>query len=163
MNGPSRRAVLLAAGAAATSPGCLGDDGSADGLRFSALDAAGSDGGTVPERPPGEPALLDFFATWCPPCRPQMDELARVHEARPSFHLVSISWEDDPDAIRAFWRDHDGQWPVVRDPNLAAAEAHGVDRLPTKVLLDGDGDERWRHVGLATAEQILEAIAAVSG
>jgi len=75
--------------------------------------------------------------------------------------MISISWEDNADAIRQFWREFDGTWPVAQDTELEVAEAYGVTGLPTKVLLDADGESSWEHTGLAEAEAIAEEVSAV--
>lgn len=164
----TRRRVLAGAGAtaAAALAGCSaaipGFGGGAGGqFTLQTLEVAGSNGETVPHRPAGEPALIDFFASWCPPCRPQMAELRAVDDRFPELHMVSISWEQNTDAIRQFWREFDGTWPVAQDTDLEVAEAYGVTGLPTKVLLDADGEPSWEHTGLAEAEAIAEEVSAV--
>jgi len=155
--GAGATAAAALAGCSAAIPGF---GGGADGqFTLQTLEVAG--GGTIPHRPAGEPALIDFFASWCPPCRPQMTELRAVDDQLPELHMVSISWEDNADAIRQFWREFDGTWPVAQDTELEVAEAYGVTGLPTKVLLDADGESSWEHTGLAEAEAIAEEVSAV--
>lgn len=141
--------------------GCLGSAGSGGGtgIRLDTYDVAGSPGTTLPVLPEGEVALLDFWATWCAPCKPQMTELREVATAHPSLHLLSITNEDEPGAIRAFWREYEGTWPVASDPELRTNERFDVTRIPTLLLFDKEGTERWRHVGLAAAETILDRLA----
>jgi thiol-disulfide isomerase/thioredoxin len=174
----TRRRLLAGAGVAAvgTLAGCVGTltdtsgdagddttataDESESGLTLDTLAVGGSPGGTVPVAP-DRVTLLDFFATWCAPCKPQMAELRAVHDAAPEVHLLSITSERDTAAIEDFWRRYRGTWPVARDPDLRAATEYGAGRVPTLVLLDADGSERWRHSGLAAAASIRREIAAV--
>lgn len=131
-------------------------------MRFSALDVAGSPGGTVSLRPSGKVALLDFFATWCAPCEPEMENLRAVRSRFEASELamVSITQEVDTEAIESFWRDHDGTWPVVTDPELRAGQKYEVTTLPTIVVLAPDGTETLRHTGLAGVERLVSGVTA---
>jgi thiol-disulfide isomerase/thioredoxin len=184
MDAPSRRSLLAgAATGLATLAGCLQtDDGSLGGderptgsggqagsaatespsgpepRELESVDAPGSPGGAVAVRTPGEVALLDFFATWCAPCKPQMSRLLAVREAHPDLHVVSITPETDRAAIASFWREYDGAWPVAIDPELRVTDSFDVNRIPTLLVLAPDGNLVWRHTGLAEAAAIRSAV-----
>jgi thiol-disulfide isomerase/thioredoxin len=162
--GRARRAFLgsglAAAGALA---GCLGgitgsEAKKGDGLALDTVAVAGSPGGTMAVKPAGEPALLDFFATWCAPCKPQMAELRAVREEFPDLHMLSITFEEDPGLVESFWTEYEGRWPVATDPAVRTGERYGVQRIPTLLVLAPDGTEGWRHVGLASAAGIGEQV-----
>lgn len=159
---PTRRAFLagassLAAGVTVGLAGCQGQRGGG-GLRVETLSVAGSPGTSQAVTRPGTVTVLDFFATWCGPCKPQMDELRSVRQESSSIHLLSLSREDDTEAIRAFWREYDGTWPVAQDPDLEVFRAFDVTRIPTLLVVDPSGAEVWRHSGLAGAETITAEI-----
>lgn len=149
---------MLGALATAGLAGCLGGGDRSGAPTVESLAVGGSPGGPVALEPPDEPVLLDFFATWCAPCVPQMAELRTVHDRVPALHVRSITNESDRDAVAAFWREHEGTWPVALDPDLATNERYDVRRIPTKILLDADGERAWRHTGLAPAADILAAV-----
>lgn len=158
---PARRDVLAAGAAlvAGGSAGCLGavaDGDDREVIRLRSLEVGGSPGGEIPLRPPGKVALLDFFATWCTPCRPQMANLREVRAEFPAedLSMVSITGESDEAAIRDFWREYEGTWPVVLDEDGEATREYEVSGIPTLVLLSPDGEQRWRHRGLASAEEL---------
>lgn len=157
----SRRQYLAGLGTAGLA-GCIDRFGSGDETpnapELDAVETQGSPGGTVVARPAGEAALVDFFATWCAPCKPQMAELRTVTEEFPDLHMVSVTQETDRGEIQSFWQDYDGNWPVATDPQLQAFQAYDVDGVPTKVLVTSDGEVAWRHKGLASADTINSEI-----
>jgi thiol-disulfide isomerase/thioredoxin len=165
----SRRNLLRTAGVAALAgfAGCsavLGEGSDDDpGLQLDTIDVAGSPGGPITVRPPNVVALLDFWATWCAPCKPQMAELRRIRETFPDLHMLSITNETDVEAIKSFWQTYEGTWPVATDPDLETNERYGVRRIPTLIVLDAAGTEQWRHVGLAAAESVANALREADG
>ncbi|MEF8776348.1 MAG: TlpA disulfide reductase family protein [Haloarculaceae archaeon] len=132
--------------------------GNSDTLRLDTLAVGGSPGGNIGLDPPGSPVLLDFFATWCAPCKPQMDHLRTIEGEFDDLRLRSVTRETDREAIASFWRDYEGSWPVAMDPELLAFETYGVTRVPVLVVLDAEGAEVWRHAGLASADSIRSAV-----
>jgi len=182
----SRTAAVGLAGVAATGglAGCLGGDAATGdddndggdagaesptpsptptGLQLETLEVEGSPGGTVPAKPAGEPALLDFFATWCAPCKPQMAELRTVQSEHPDLHMLSVSREEDADLIRDFWVEYEGTWAVAQDTRLEAFQEYDITRIPTMLVLDAEGETVWRHSGLAAAEDIIEQVEEAQG
>jgi thiol-disulfide isomerase/thioredoxin len=159
----SRRSFLRAGavGGAVALAGCLGasEDAGPEGARLQSLEVAGSPGGPVAVLP-NEVTLLDFWATWCAPCKPQMAELRTVRERFPAIHMLSITNESDQPAIREFWREYEGTWPVAQDTELRTNERFDVTRMPTLLVFDSEGTEVWRHVGLTRADRIAEKLEA---
>jgi thiol-disulfide isomerase/thioredoxin len=165
----TRRRLLGTTGAslAAGIAGCLGGgsgggDGTEtpDGLTVETVAVGDLQSETMAVTPAGEVVLLDFFATWCAPCKPQMDHLGEIHGRFPDVHMLSITWESDTDLVTEFWTDHDGTWPVAKDPEVRTGEEFGVDRIPTMLIFDAEGTEVWRHSGLAATDSIAEQLRA---
>lgn len=173
MRGYDRRTVLAATGAAVTAlSGCTqltgagdspGGEDSGDGSRrltLDTLDVGGSSGETVAVAPEGTVTLLDFFATYCGPCKPQMAELRTVRSAFPEVHMLSITPEGDADGVASFWTEYEGSWSVALDPEVRTWPKYEVSGLPTMLVLDRAGSETWRHTGLADAETIRSELEA---
>jgi hypothetical protein len=74
------------------------------------------------------------------------------------LRMVSVTNEADESAVRGFWREHDGTWPVATDPRSRAVREYSVTGVPTLVVVLPDGTVTWRHTGLAGRETLLEQV-----
>jgi thiol-disulfide isomerase/thioredoxin len=99
----------------------------------------------------GKVVLLDFWATWCPPCResvPEIKELRKKYGDR--LAVLSVSADDDRDKWSQYISKHEMTWLQSwdKDNDPSVLKAFGVHSFPTYVLLDGDGVVRERVNGL---------------
>jgi peroxiredoxin len=89
----------------------------------------------------GKVVLVNFWATWCPPCleeMPAMERLWRRHRDA-GFVLVAISLDTDPKKVPPFVSAHKFDFPVALDPKMKVADAWGVRALPSSFVIDRDG------------------------
>lgn len=116
-------------------------------------------GGPFPEYR-GKVVLLDFWASWCGPCRSALPNLKRLQAIYGGGELVvvSISEDDDESAWRTFVASHNMSWPQRLDADSSLQSQFGVSALPTYVLLGRDGSVVQRYVGEEMAESIVERI-----
>ena len=106
----------------------------------------------------GKVVLIDFWATWCPPCREELPHIQRLHEDHRSEGLVvlALSTDRDPAAVRTFVPRHGFTFPVLFG-NREVATAYRVRGIPTVYLVDRQGRIRFHHVGYNRgAERDLE-------
>lgn len=97
----------------------------------------------------GRVVLLNFWASWCPPCMrelPALQDLARTMDHR-SFAVVAVNIGEPKREVRKTlrWLGYEGL--VLLDPDLEAHRAWGIEVLPTSVLIDAAGDVRILTVG----------------
>jgi cytochrome c biogenesis protein CcmG/thiol:disulfide interchange protein DsbE len=86
--------------------------------------------------------LLNFFATWCGPCKlehPQLVAFDRMGRADGDAAVVSVAFDDEPKAVEQFFEENGGDWPVVAQGNAQIALDYGVVKLPESYLIDPDG------------------------
>ena len=88
----------------------------------------------------GRPVLVNFWATWCPPCRAELPELEKVynHYGGRGLVLASINVDRSAEAARRFVKRQGLNLPFYRVPE-SELRALGVRSIPTSVLLDGQG------------------------
>lgn len=98
----------------------------------------------------GRWVVVNFFATWCVPCRREHPELVRFAARHPEIAIVSVIYSDEVDDVRAFFRRNGGSWPVVADPSGRVALDYGVRGVPESFVVDPAGVVRGRIVGGVT-------------
>ncbi len=88
----------------------------------------------------GKPVVLNFWATWCPPCRQELPTLQDLHVRRGSaVVLLAISQGEAAQDVLAFVRQYGYTFRVLLDPQLSVGQAYGARAIPMTVVVDPDG------------------------
>ena len=116
----------------------------------------------------GKVVVVNFWATWCPPCKAEIPDLVALQDKyRDQLLIIGVSEdESSPDAVRAFMAEHHVNYPVVMSTPEVREAFPGVAALPTSFLIDPDGRVVQKHVGIldaATTEHETRALAGLSG
>ncbi len=122
----------------------------AAGVPISAFDLKALDGGTVRSQElAGKVVLLNFWATWCGPCKEEMPSLAKLQAQFDSawFQVVTITTDMHPRGIKQFLDYLGIHLPVLFDESEDVSRAFMVRGLPTTVLIAQDGRAVGRAVG----------------
>jgi thiol-disulfide isomerase/thioredoxin len=97
----------------------------------------------------GKVVLVNFWATWCPPCRAEIPDLVRLQE-RYRDHLVILGVSTDesgPGPVKAFADEHKMNYPIVMVTDDLRRAFPGVFALPTTFVIDTEGKTVQKHVG----------------
>ena len=110
----------------------------------------------------GRPVVVNFWASWCGPCRTEAPELVAFSKAHPDVQMLSVN-SDDPShgAAVAFAQKSQWVWPSVFDPSADIQRAWGVGGLPATFLVDADGKLRARKLGGTTTAELDALVAAL--
>jgi len=106
----------------------------------------------------GEPALINFWASWCGPCREEAPELERFQESLHGARLVGVDYTDRSGAGLQFARDHGWTFPLLDDPDGIYGARYHLPGLPTTVVLDSSGQIVETLRGPQTAADLRRAL-----
>jgi thiol-disulfide isomerase/thioredoxin len=104
----------------------------------------------------GKVVVLNFFATWCPPCRaeiPELNKLYRLHKEKGLVVLgVSLDMDLPPQGVTTFVKDMKINYPVLMG-TADLAEKYQVNGVPTTILINREGKAQNRYDGLVPASR----------
>jgi thiol-disulfide isomerase/thioredoxin len=99
----------------------------------------------------GKVVLLNFWATWCPPCRREMPSMERLYQklSGENFTVIAINQMEDADHVFAYTGqlDVDPTFTVLFDTDSKVSNSFNVKGLPTTYLIDKQGNIRYRAIG----------------
>jgi cytochrome c biogenesis protein CcmG, thiol:disulfide interchange protein DsbE len=112
----------------------------------------------------GRPVVVNFWASWCVPCRKEAPELARFdREMGTQARLVGVDFQDAKADALAFIREFSWQFPNVRDPHGKLAGQYGLAGLPTTYVIDDHGRIARSLTGAQTFQKLVRAVGEVEG
>lgn len=107
----------------------------------------------------GKVVLINFWATWCPPCRLEMPAMQTLHDRYrdQGFEILAVNLQEQDDQMSAFVDEMGLTFPIIVDRTGDLSSAYRVTSLPTTFIVDREGLIRDRIVGGPLAEALLES------
>ena len=105
----------------------------------------------------GRATLLNFWRTWCMPCRRELPAIAAFAKAYPEVQVVGISYQDDVGEAKAFAKQAGATWPSIVDDGPIGS-GFKVPGLPATFIIDPAGTVTYRLLGEVTEQQLVELV-----
>jgi peroxiredoxin len=97
----------------------------------------------------GNVVMVNFWATWCAPCRQEMPHLEALHQRYSSlgFTLLGVNVEEDSSGAQDWLAETPVSFPILFDPQSSVSELYDVIAMPSTVMIDRQGNLRYLHHG----------------
>ncbi len=115
----------------------------------------------------GKVVLLNFWATWCPPCRAEMPSMEKLYASLKGkdFEILAVNLQEDPKTVRDFVTKNGYTFPILLDSDGRTGSVYGVRGIPTTYVIDKEGFVLGGTVGGKEWDgaEVVEAIGALLG
>jgi peroxiredoxin len=106
----------------------------------------------------GKKVMLNFWATWCPPCKEEMPAMERIYAEKSSeFEILAVNL-DPQNNVAGFVNDNKLTFPVLLDQNGQTQQTYAIISIPTTFIIDENGIILEKQIGSMTYEQMQDLL-----
>ncbi|WP_010529533.1 TlpA family protein disulfide reductase [Lentibacillus jeotgali] len=108
----------------------------------------------------GERVIVNFWATWCPPCRAEIPDLQKLYDKK-DVEILAVDLTDTEESIedvRAFAKEYDMTFPVLMDENSDVADTYQVMAYPTSYMIDSSGHVQYIAMGAMNYDLMVQEL-----
>ena len=110
----------------------------------------------------GRPVLVNFWATWCGPCRLEMPTIqSRFNQYQSDLRFLAINFDEPADVVQSFINELELTFDVLLDPGGKVQRLYAVLGYPTTYIIDHEGVISVKHIGIMTEMQLDNYLAGV--
>lgn len=123
----------------------------------------------------GQPVVVNFWATWCPPCKqelPEFDAASQEYgiaegdagtDGKARFLMVALTdgQRETKDTVDTFIAENGYTFPVYYDLDYSAVNAYGINSIPMTLFIDADGNLQQYYVGMIDGQKLQDGLAAI--
>jgi peroxiredoxin len=112
----------------------------------------------------GKKVFLNFWATWCPPCKAEMPEIEKLYQETKNSDLVIVAIEigEPLDTVKPFIDSNKYNFKVLLDSDQSVSSKYNISAIPTSYFIDADGNIVSKSVGGMNIDQMKAAITALN-
>ncbi len=111
----------------------------------------------------GRPVLINFWATWCPPCRAELPAIQEAYQNSDNLVVLGLNFQESPQDVKSLVAFEGLTFPVLLDEGGSVALKYRARGLPTSFFVDPQGIITAVHIGPMTKDQIANYVAQAGG
>jgi len=118
------------------------------------IDLVGGGSFTLSKALQDKPVVINFWASWCPPCRQEMPDLDAVARAIPGVQFIGVAIDDSPSNAAAYASQIGTSYPIAVDEDYTLDDAYAIQYLPQTWIIDRNGTVIRSVIRAVTAEEL---------
>lgn len=137
-------------------------EAAADVVTFSAYDVNGTLHNSS-EWIGKQPVVINFWGTWCPPCRMEMPDLVKLYDeySLKGVEMLGLAVKDQPDKVTDFAKQNKMNWVLMIAEDKILIDYKALEGIPTTIFLDRNGREVGRYIGMRNYEDLKKGFESI--